>query len=221
MLFLNRIDAGRKLSERLSSLKNIKDIIVLGLPRGGVTTAAEIAKALNAPLDVIICRKIGAPENEEFAIGAISEAGGLFLNQELTAAFGTDRAYLDEAIARERKKIAFYQKEFRNGKSFPDLQNKTVVIADDGAATGMTIKAAIDAARKQNPKKIIVALPVAPPDTAKELRTLADETVILETPPRFQAVGQFYKDFRQVETGEVKKILITPPCLSTPILSRV
>lgn len=211
MSFQNRGHAGAQLAQKLTHLKDGENLLVLGLPRGGVVTAAEIARALDAPLNVIICRKIGAPGNEEFAIGAISEAGGLFLNQELIAAFGADHAYLDAAIARELEKIAHYQKEFRGGKQLPDLKNKTVVIADDGAATGMTIKAAIDAAGKQSPERIIVALPVAPPDTERELKKIADEVVILETPSNFHAVGQFYADFRQVETEEVQKILRTVP----------
>ncbi len=206
-IFQNRASAGAKLAQKLAHLNGAKNLLVLGLPRGGVVTAYEIAKFLNTPLEVIICRKIGAPENEEFAIGAISEADGQFLNEDLARAYGVSPQYLAETIAREKEKISLYQKEFRGGKPLPSLKQKTVVIADDGAATGYTLQAAIDAARKQNPEKIIVALPVAPPDTAKELKTLADETIILETPPHFQAVGQFYSDFRQVETEDVREIL--------------
>src|SRR3989338_7117205 len=209
MIFQNRADAGEQLGQKLKHLKGDKNLLVLGLPRGGVVTAAEIARFLNAPLEVIICRKIGAPGNEEFAIGAISENVGLFLNQDVIAAYGISQNYIDATIARETKKIAAYQNTFRGGGKSPNLKNKIVVIVDDGAATGYTLKAAIDTARKCKPAKIIVALPVAPPGTAKELKALADETIILETPPHFQAVGQFYKEFSQVETEEVQKILKT------------
>ena len=207
MTFQNRADAGAELAQKLQHLKNAKNLLVLGLPRGGVVTAVEIAHALHAPLDVIICRKIGAPGNEEFAIGAISENGGLFLNQDVIAAYGISKSYIDATIARETKKIAKYQQAFRGEAKPPSLKNKTVVIADDGAATGYTLKAAIDTVRKCKPAKIIVALPVAPPGTAEKLQNLADETIILETPPHFQAVGQFYAEFSQVETDEVQKIL--------------
>lgn len=207
MLFQNREDAGAQLAQKLTHLQDVQKLLVLGLPRGGVVTAAEISSALRAPLEVIICRKIGAPGNEEFAIGAISEAGGEFLNPDIVGMYGIDREHTDKTIEQENKKIILYQKKFRNGKLLPSLKDKTVILTDDGAATGMTMKAAIDAARKQHASKIIVALPVAPSDTAQELRALADETVILETPPHFQAVGQFYAEFSQVETDEVQEIL--------------
>src|SRR3989338_11436545 len=208
MIFQNRADAGEQLGQKLKHLKGDKNLLVLGLPRGGVVTAAEIARFLNAPLEVIICRKIGAPGNEEFAIGAISENVGLFLNQDVITAYGISQNYIDATIARETKKIAAYQNTFRGGGKSPNIKNKTVVIADDGAATGYTLKAAIDSARKQNPEKIIIALPVAPLDTARELTPIADEIVILETPTRFQAVGQFYAEFTQVETEAVKALLL-------------
>ena len=208
MIFQNRADAGEQLGQKLKHLKGDKNLLVLGLPRGGVVTAAEIARFLNAPLEVIICRKIGAPGNEEFAIGAISENGGEVLNQDVVTAYGISQNYIDATIARETKKIAAYQNTFRGSGKSPNIKNKTVVIADDGAATGYTIKAAIDAARKQNPEKIIIALPAAPLDTARELHALTDEIVILETPPHFQAVGQFYAEFTQVETEAVKALLL-------------
>ena len=208
MYFHNRQHAGQELAKKLTQYKNMPDIIVLALPRGGVVTGAELAKALGCPLEVIICRKIGAPGNEEFAIGAISEAGGKFMNPEILGWYHIDKSYVEETVKRENEKISRYQKEFRGGKPLPSPTNKTIIITDDGAATGMTIKAAIGALRSLKPKKIIIALPVAPPDTAHELEQLGDETVILETPPNFQAVGQFYEDFRQIETEEVKALLL-------------
>src|SRR3989338_985140 len=158
MIFQNRALAGTQLAQKLTHLKGVKNLIILGLPRGGVVTAVEIAHALHAPLDVIICRKIGAPGNEEFAIGAISENGGVFFNQDVIAAYGISKSYIDATIVRETKKIAAYQNAFRGEAKPPSLKNKTVVIADDGAATGYTPKAAIDSVRKCKPAKIIVAL---------------------------------------------------------------
>lgn len=208
MLFQNRAYAGAQLAQKLKHLKGAKNLIVLGLPRGGVVTAAEIAKELGCSLDVIICRKIGAPGNEEFAIGAISEAGGKFVNPEILGWHQIDSTYIEETVKREEEKINLYQKEFRDGKPLPSFEDKTVIITDDGAATGMTIKAALGAVQNLKPKKIIIALPVAPPDTTKELETLADEVIVLETPPHFHAVGQFYENFQQVETEEVKALLL-------------
>ncbi|HCE49458.1 MAG TPA: phosphoribosyltransferase [Candidatus Jacksonbacteria bacterium] len=217
MIFSSRLHAGQQLAQALRHFANDKSVVILALPRGGVPVAAEVARELHTPLDVIICRKIGAPGNPEFAIGAISEAGGLFLNREVIDAYGISQKYIDSTIEAEQEKIKLYQQEFRNltsspyegdaGRGLSHLKNKTVILVDDGAATGMTLKAALDAVKHQNPAKIIVALPVAPPDTARELRKLVDEIIILETPPYFQAVGQFYADFTQVETAEVKKLL--------------
>lgn len=207
MPFQNRHSAGVQLAQKIKHLKGTKDLMVLGLPRGGVTVAYEIAQNLNSPLDVIICRKIGAPGNPEFAIGAISESGGEFFNPIIRGAIDISEVYIQKTIKEEQEKIKMYQQAFRRGKPLPSLKGKTVIITDDGAATGMTMKAAIDAARKQDAAKVIVALPVAPPDTAEEISELADEAIILETPLSFMAVGQFYAEFNQVETEEVQKIL--------------
>lgn len=208
MPFQNRQDAGKLLARELKKyLSDNQNLLILALPRGGVPVGFEIAKAFNAKLDVIICRKIGAPGNPEFAIGAISEAGGKFLNKKIIDGYGISQKYIDDAIAAEQEKIRAYQKEFRSGEALASLKNKVVIITDDGAATGMTIMAAIDAARKLKPFKIITALPVAPPDTAQELGRLSDEIIILEKPIYFHAVGQFYENFAQVETEEVKTLL--------------
>lgn len=208
MLFQNRQQAGKLLAKELKKyLSDNQNLLILALPRGGAPVGFEIARALKAPLDVIICRKIGAPGNPEFAIGAISEASGKFLNKKIIDAYGISQKYIDDTIAAEQEKIRAYQNEFRSGETFASLKNKIVIITDDGAATGMTMKAAIDAVRKFKPAKIIIALPVAPIDTAQELRQLSDELVILETPFYFHAVGQFYENFAQVETEEVKNLL--------------
>lgn len=208
MLFQNRQQAGKLLAKELKKyLSDNQNLLILALPRGGAPVGFEIARTLKAPLDVIVCRKIGAPGNPEFAIGAISEAGGLFLNKQIIDAYGISQKYINDAIAAEQEKIRAYQKKFRSGESLIFLKNKVAIITDDGAATGMTMKAAIDAIRKLKPQKIIIALPVASPDTAQELRQLSDEIVILKTPSNFHAVGQFYEDFAQVETEEVKNLL--------------
>ena len=207
MLYKNRQHAGQMLALALRHLQKKENLMVLGLPRGGVVCAAEVAAFLRCPLDVIICRKLGAPGNEEFAIGAISEAGGEFLNTADIVEMYGDEKYLEKVKQEELEKIKKYQQEFRAGMPLPLLKQKTVIVVDDGAATGMTMKAAIDAARKQEAAKITVALPVSPQETAEELRARCDELVILMIPPFFQAVGQFYEDFRQVETEKVKKIL--------------
>lgn len=207
MPFQTRQNAGQQLAQKIKHLKGAKDLIILGLPRGGVVVAHEIAQNLNCPLDVIICRKIGAPGNPEFAIGAISESGGEFFNPVIRGAIDISEVYIQKTIKEEQEKIKMYQQAFRRGKPLPSLKGKTVIITDDGAATGMTMKAAIDAAQKQDAAKVIVALPVTPPDTAEEISELADEAIILETPLSFMAVGQFYAEFNQVETEEVQKIL--------------
>ena len=208
MFFQNRQHAGKMLVQELKKyLSDKQNLLILALPRGGVPVGFEIARALKVPMDVIVCRKIGAPNNPEFAIGAISEAGGLFLNKQIIDACGISQKYIDDAIAAEQEKIRAYQKEFRSGEALASLKNKVAIITDDGAATGMTMKAAIDAVRKFKPAKIIIALPVAPPDTAQELRQLSDKAIILNAPLEFYAVGQFYEDFAQVETEEVKILL--------------
>jgi len=211
MLFQNRQQAGKLLAKELKKyLSDNQNLLILALPRGGAPVGFEIAKAFDVNLNVIICRKIGAPGNPEFAIGAISEHGGLFLNKQIIDPYGISQKYIDDVIAAEQEKISAYQKEFKKDTEplCGSVHSATIILlVDDGAATGMTIKAAIDAARKFKPAKIIIALPVAPLDTAQELRQLSNQTVILATPLDFHAVGQFYEDFAQVETEEVKTLL--------------
>lgn len=213
MLFQNRQEAGKLLAQELKKyLSDNQNLLILALPRGGVPVGFEIARKLKARLNIIICRKIGAPNNSEFAIGAISEHGGLFLNKQIIDAYDINQKYIDDTIAAEQEKIRDYQKEFRcERKGFKSTRNlrpfQTVILVDDGAATGMTMKAAIDAVRKFKPAKIIIALPVAPPDTAQELNQLSDNAIILNIPFGFHAVGQFYENFAQVETKEVKTLL--------------
>jgi putative phosphoribosyl transferase len=180
---------------------------VLGLPRGGVVPAAEIATALRLPLDVIVSRKLGAPGNPELAIGAIAEGGSPWLNEETVALTGASEAHLAEEIARQRAEIARRQARFRDGRPLALPPRATVLLVDDGVATGATAIAAIHALRAQDVGHLVFAIPVAPPDTARVLVELVDELVVLATPAQFYAVGAFYEDFRQVSDDRVEALL--------------
>jgi predicted phosphoribosyltransferase len=181
--------------------------VVLALPRGGIVPAAEIAAALHLPLDVIISRKLGAPGNPELAIGAIAEGGAPYFNAEGLALTGASEAYLAQEVERQRAEIARRQQRFRNGRPLSLPERATVILIDDGVATGSTAIAAIRALRAQGVERIVFAIPVAPPDTAERLRGMVDELVILATPMLFWAVGAFYEDFRQVSDDEVVDLL--------------
>ena len=190
--------------------------MVLGLPRGGVVPAAEIAEALELPLDVVISRKIGAPGNPEFAIGAVAEDGAPYLSAEGLAITGASRAYLDDEIARQRKEIARRRAWFRGGKPLVLPADATVILVDDGIATGATVIAAIGALRKLAVARIVLAIPVAPPDTVERLRALVDEVVVLATPAMFWAVGAFYENFTPVLDEEVRRLLARAQCERPP-----
>jgi putative phosphoribosyl transferase len=206
-MFRDRKDAGEQLAKLLSAYKKQKNVVVLGLPRGGVVTAAAVARFLEAPLDVICPRKVGAPHNPELALGAITETGTGFFNESLIRQLGVSRKYLDEERAKEQKKAEMRMDLFRKGRPPLDLASKTVILVDDGLATGATMKAAILSLRGQKAKKIVVAVPVSPADTAREVQEMCDELVCMETPWLFQAVGQFYANFAQTEDTEVVEIL--------------
>jgi len=205
--FRDRRAAGRRLAGRLQRYRDQPATIVLGLPRGGVVPAAEIAAALGLPLDIIISRKLGAPGNPEFAIGAVAEGGEPYLNEEGIAASGATPGYVAQEIARQRAEIARRQDRFRNGRalSFPD--GSTVIVVDDGVATGSTVFAAIRALRQIGPARLVLAIPVAPPETVAVLRGMVDELVVLATPMIFWAVGSFYERFDQVSDDEVDELL--------------
>ncbi len=204
--FANRVDAGKRLA---SELKNQigKDAIVLAIPRGGVVVGYEIAKALNLPLDVIIPRKIGAPNNPELAIGAMTEDGTIILDQNLVSYIGVSQDYLKEESERQKKEIGRRLKLYRGNEPYPKIQGKDVIIVDDGIATGSTMKAALASVRNRGAKSVIVAVPVGPPATIKELKTQADKVVCPYTPEYFQAIGQFYADFEQTTDEEVIQLL--------------
>ncbi len=206
-MFEDRADAGKKLAERLIHYKDRGDVIVLALPRGGVVTGFEIASALHAPLDVLIVRKIGLPDNPELAMGAVAETGAAVWNSDVVRYSGLSEEELRQEVLRGKEEIARRAALYRNGRRLPDLSGKTVILVDDGVATGATIKASIPAIRGERAAKIVLALPVGPPATAEVLRRMVDEFLCLETPGGFSAVGQYYADFTQVTDSAVVGLL--------------
>lgn len=207
MRFKNREEAGKLLAEKLKKYQSYPDSIVIGLPRGGVVTAFEVAKALHLPLDVICPRKIGAPGNPEYAIGAITETGEGIFHEDVIAALGIPQSYIKQIVEQEKQRAQRRLQLYRKGKLPLDLEGKTVIIIDDGIATGATMKAAIRSIQSQGAEKMIVAAPVAAPDTYNELLDEADEVVCIETPSFFYAVGQFYELFPSTEDEEVVSLL--------------
>ncbi len=208
-LFHDRVEAGKQLGKALASLRGRADVVVLAIPRGGVPVGREVAKAIGATLDIVITRKIGAPGNPELAVGAVTQDGEMILDEELVRLLGVSKEYLEAAAARQVEEIAVRTQKYRGKRPFPKLGGKTVVIVDDGIATGSTVRAAVKSVRARNPASIIVAAPVAPPDAVTELSTLVDRVVCLSTPAYFEAIGQFYEEFPQVEDDEVRAILGT------------
>ncbi|MCX9012035.1 MAG: alpha/beta fold hydrolase [Candidatus Methanoperedens sp.] len=206
-IFKDRKEAGAELALRLKDYKDKAGVMVLALPRGGVVTGYEIASYLNSPLDVLIIRKLGFPGQPELAIGAVSETGAVVLNEDIISAYGITQDYIQGEISRQREIIEKRIELYRKGQRLPDLTGKTIILVDDGAATGATAKAAVLTLKAENIGKLIVALPVAPPGTAEELRRMADELICLETPYDFMAVGSYYRDFTQVTDEEVVEIL--------------
>ena len=209
-MFRDRRDAGRQLALRLAHLKNSQPSpIVLGLPRGGVVVAAEIARELNAPLDVLVVRKLGAPHQPELALGAVTngERPHTVLNHDLLDAVRVDEAYLNAEIERQLAEVRRRQGEYRMGRTPVSIDNRTVIVVDDGIATGATIKAGLTALRQSRAARLILAVPVAPAESLQELSSLVDETHCLLWPPNFVAVGRFYEDFEQTTDEEVISLL--------------
>lgn len=202
VIFTDRIDGGRRLAERLMHLRN-KDVVVVGLPRGGVPVAAVVAKALNAPLDVILVRKLGVPTQPELAMGAIGEDGVRVLNDEVVQLTGVTRDEIARVESRERGELERRVKRFRSGRELVPLTNRVVVIVDDGVATGSTARAACEVVRARGASRIVLAVPVAPPGWERDLAGVADEYVCVATPPMFSSVGQFYSNFTQVTDDDV------------------
>ena len=207
MYFVNRTEAGRKLAKLLSGYAGRDDVIVLGVPRGGVPVAFEIAQALKAPLDVFLVRKLGAPGHEELAMGAISSGGIRILDHETIDALGVTELDIEATTAREQKELQRRERVYRGGRPPLELHGKTVIVVDDGIATGSSMRAGIKALRHMKPARIVVAVPVAPASTCGRLEREVDEMVCLETPELFYAIGQFYEDFSQVTDEEVQGLL--------------
>ncbi len=206
-MFNDRRDAGIQLALKLKEYRDKEGVLVLALPRGGVVTGYEIAHYLNAPLDIVIVRKIGFHGQPELGIGAVSETGAVVLNQFIISTYGVYKDYIEGEISRQKEEISRRVKFYRKGKGLPDLREKTIILVDDGVATGATMKAAISTLREEKLTKLIVALPVAPLDMAQELEQMVDEFICIETPVDFMAVGAYYRDFTQVSDEEVVELL--------------
>jgi predicted phosphoribosyltransferase len=204
--FTDRVAAGRELADLLRQYERRPDVLVLGLPRGGVPVAFEIARSLHAPLDVMIVRKLGAPGQPELAIGAVASGGITVINEGLLAWFEDTRA-IERIVAAERIELERRERAYRGGRPPLDARGRTVILADDGAATGATMRAAVHATRKLEAKKIVVALPVASTDAYQMLRREADEVICISTPFTFYAVGQWYEEFTQTTDREVTGLL--------------
>ena len=205
--FANRIEAGRQLAEKLDKYAGRKDVIVLGLPRGGAHVGYEVAKRLRAPLDVFTVRKLGVPGFEELAAGAIASGGVRVLNEDVMRAIPHADEVIEAVTAKEAAELERREQIYRQGRPPPELRDRIVILVDDGLATGATMRAAVNAARQSGAAKIVVAVPVGPPDTCRELEEEADETICLSTPVFFQAVGQYYEDFSQTSDEDVRELL--------------
>jgi len=205
--FRDRRDAGRKLAQRFDGYIGNPDVLVLALPRGGVPVAYEIALRLGAPLDILVVRKLGVPDHPEFAMGAIASCGIQVVDHRVINMMGVSREAFEDVERAERAELERRERTFRAGRPPLDVTGKTVILVDDGLATGSSMAAAIDAIRTRDPLRVIAAVPIAPPDTCKALGERADEMVCLVTPDRMYAVGAWYEDFTQTTDAEVRDLL--------------
>lgn len=207
MVFQNREEAGRQLAARLQKYREIPDGVILALPRGGVAVGYQVSLALHLPLDVFITRKIGAPDNPEYALGAVSETGNIYLNPDAVAEFRLSHEEMTDLVAVQKQEITRRQQLYRQGRHPPALKGRTVIVVDDGIATGATFFASVEAIRRQAPGRLVAAIPVGPPDSIAKARSLVDELVVLATPEPFWAVGSHYVDFTQVQDRDVLEYL--------------
>lgn len=207
MLFKDRTAAGQLLAGQLSSYANRADVIILALPRGGVPVGYEVARALNVPLDIFLVRKLGAPGQEELAMGAIASNGVRVLNERVVQALGVSSRAIDQVATQEAQEMERREQLYRQGRPAPKLQDRTVILVDDGLATGATMRAAVKALRQQHPTQIIVAVPVAAPETCQEFAEVVDDTVCAQTPQPFHSVGLWYDNFSQTTDAEVQQLL--------------
>jgi len=207
MIFEDRVDAGRRLAKRLEGYAHRADVVVLGVPRGGVVVASEVAMALGVPLDVFLSRKLGVPGQTELAFGAVSASGGRYLDEYILRTTGITNAQVEWITAEVRKELDRRASVYRGGRPPLDVSGKTVLLVDDGVATGASVYAAILALRQMEPARLLLAVPVAPASAWEWLRTVVDEIVCLDLPEPFAAVGGFYRNFAQVEDVEVVRLL--------------
>ncbi len=207
MRFYDRHQAGQQLAEALDFLRGREDVVVLGIPRGGVVVAYEVAKALGASLDIFITRKIGAPGNPEFALGAVASDGTVVIDHHVIDQLDIPADYVLDEIKHQREEIERRMQVFRGERPYPELKGKVVVLVDDGVATGSTVLASLRALRQRDPAELILAIPVGPPETVDRLAEEADRVVVLETPEPFWAVGRFYIRFDQTTDEEVVELL--------------
>jgi putative phosphoribosyl transferase len=205
--FLNRREAGSELARQLLQYADRSDVIILALPRGGVPVAYEVALALKAPLDVLIVRKLGLPGREELAIGAIASGGIQILNQDIVHALDIDQGVINSVLQQELQELARREQSYRGNRPAPEIKDHTVIIIDDGLATGASMRAAVRAARTRSPVRIVVAVPAAAPQAIDLLQPEVDEIVYVIAPDPFDGVGRWYEDFSQTTDEEVSSLL--------------
>lgn len=205
--FKNRLEAGRLLAGALKPYAGCPDVLILALPRGGVPVAFEAAQALSLPLDLMMVRKLGMPGQEELAMGAVATGGIKVLNQALIQNLNISETVIDSVVDKEREELERRERVYRGKRPAPEINNRRIILIDDGLATGATMRAAVSALQQQKPASIIVAIPVAPPDTVEKLRKEADEVICLATPESFFAIGTWYEDFSQTSDEEVGDLL--------------
>lgn len=206
-IFPNRIEAGRTLAAQFRDLASRDDVIILALPRGGVPVAAEVARAINAPLDILLVRKVGVPWQPELAMGAIASGNELVLDHDIIAHMQVATDQVEDAIRKEREVLRAREERYRGDRPLPNLRGKTVVLVDDGLATGTTMRVAIAAVRNQQPARVLVGVPVGSPDRVRAIGKTVDRIECVSQPRRFMAVGQFYDDFRPTTDDEVIAVL--------------
>jgi len=205
--FRDRLEAGRLVAEALAGYSSRPDLLVLALPRGGVPVGFEVARSLNAPLDIMLVRKLGVPGHEELAMGAIASGGIRILSDDVIAAFGITEPVLAAVTAVEQEELERQERSYRDDRPPPVVRGRTVILVDDGLATGSTMLAAAGAIQRQSPERVIVAVPVAPPETCRAMRHAVDEVICVGSPEPFFSVGTWYRDFSQVSDDEVHELL--------------